>query len=789
MDALDNEPSRFWNLAGFAFCGTNWEKLAPGPVSAIGADRLIDYISASDSPVFLILDNVDVINNQNIKDGLNYFVDNIPENFRLILSGRKLLGLESVRKLDLDLQVLRISPKDLLVKRRDTRDFIDSKGVDINRLLEVTEGWIAPILFVKSHGPINESAANTCLDALLSDFYEPLFESYPEQIKSALEVMALIEPFSCSDLEAVLESSGAAAEIVSTCRQETAMVVPLESDNTVKTFRLHRLLSQFLTRSNRDSEVNDLSALHRRAARLRAGQGRHLEALQHAISSEDLETIQDLLARSVLPLFWQNQLELGAPIFKSQLTANIPEVALLRGLLEVNKGTPGSAQLWLDECLTGHDGEVLGAEFRPLSQVLHAHLLLINGNFDGALSVLESNSATDGPPELRLYASTLRISSLIYLGEIDKARVLMNKIATDELQGNPHTFSIDILTSAAALQAIENNQTLASNYAKDSLTLAESLGMKYHPRTIAAHLILAWTGFLRLDAEAATHHLSFVRQSSFYPDEFFDTARRLSLILSFPESPIKASVCHEFEGLFHEFLKAQGSDSETILCALHLTEMLFVTNKKASVLHLKDELRRRFGNCGEYYLISAWELLLSDQLGQAQRITTMVTSEFAPCVSAHGKTFAWAIQAAIDVRENRPVKARKAFEKALTLAAAQDTLRVIVLLPADARDALLGYRDHLSQFSWALDSIGKFKAETSITSAPLLTSRELELLKLLPSLATISEIADDLQISANTVKTHIKSIYRKLDVGTRREAISAARSTGLLGTNSRQPRG
>jgi LuxR family transcriptional regulator, maltose regulon positive regulatory protein len=60
-----------------------------------------------------------------------------------------------------------------------------------------------------------------------------------------------------------------------------------------------------------------------------------------------------------------------------------------------------------------------------------------------------------------------------------------------------------------------------------------------------------------------------------------------------------------------------------------------------------------------------------------------------------------------------------------------------------------------------------------------LTPREVDVLRLLPS-ATNVEIAADLYVSVNTVKTHLKSIYRKLDVASRDGAVREARAAGLL---------
>jgi LuxR family transcriptional regulator, maltose regulon positive regulatory protein len=66
------------------------------------------------------------------------------------------------------------------------------------------------------------------------------------------------------------------------------------------------------------------------------------------------------------------------------------------------------------------------------------------------------------------------------------------------------------------------------------------------------------------------------------------------------------------------------------------------------------------------------------------------------------------------------------------------------------------------------------------TSEATLSERELTVLRLLPSLLSLGEIADDLTVSVNTVKSHVRSIYAKLGVSSRRLAVLAAHEHGLL---------
>ena len=81
---------------------------------------------------------------------------------------------------------------------------------------------------------------------------------------------------------------------------------------------------------------------------------------------------------------------------------------------------------------------------------------------------------------------------------------------------------------------------------------------------------------------------------------------------------------------------------------------------------------------------------------------------------------------------------------------------------------------------------GKRPCGTGVTvtrSQPLvepLSGRELEVLRLLINGSTNDEISRSLYVSANTVKAHLKSIYRKLDVSSRHEAAGKAGQLGLL---------
>jgi LuxR family maltose regulon positive regulatory protein len=63
---------------------------------------------------------------------------------------------------------------------------------------------------------------------------------------------------------------------------------------------------------------------------------------------------------------------------------------------------------------------------------------------------------------------------------------------------------------------------------------------------------------------------------------------------------------------------------------------------------------------------------------------------------------------------------------------------------------------------------------------PSLTDREVEVLHRLATMLTAADIAAELYVSVNTIKAHQRSIYAKLDVSSRRDAVLKGRELGII---------
>ncbi|MGH8827255.1 MAG: LuxR C-terminal-related transcriptional regulator, partial [Jiangellaceae bacterium] len=127
-----------------------------------------------------------------------------------------------------------------------------------------------------------------------------------------------------------------------------------------------------------------------------------------------------------------------------------------------------------------------------------------------------------------------------------------------------------------------------------------------------------------------------------------------------------------------------------------------------------------------------------------------------------------------------------AVTRALSLAEPEGLRRPFLVLGHKGRQLVLRHQELVgSHREFAAEILDGLTPNDDAPDAPLplatpLTDRELTMLRYLPTMLTNSEIGADLHVSVNTVKAHLKSLYRKLEVADRRGAVRRARMLGLI---------
>ena len=147
---------------------------------------------------------------------------------------------------------------------------------------------------------------------------------------------------------------------------------------------------------------------------------------------------------------------------------------------------------------------------------------------------------------------------------------------------------------------------------------------------------------------------------------------------------------------------------------------------------------------------------------------------------------AWLLQALARHAQDEPDQAAKSLAVAVALAEPEDRRRVFLDAGPPARVLLARYRDWV-EASWPfLDEVAHAAIDPVASASPMpaaveeLSPRERAVLRYLPTMLTFVEIGSELYISVNTTKSHVRSIYRKLGVVGRRDAVRRARQLQLL---------
>lgn len=305
---------------------------------------------------------------------------------------------------------------------------------------------------------------------------------------------------------------------------------------------------------------------------------------------------------------------------------------------------------------------------------------------------------------------------------------------------------------------------------------------------VFAHLATAWTHVERGEIEQATQRLDHAQsRNNHNPDPVLAAAERLTqvrlaLASDEPETALRllgsASMmdCEIVDGWFaDQFLLARA---ESLLA-------LAEPQQAIAVLTPAPQLA-----AAEARLILVRAVRLAGDRGAAKQMLGQVPSD-PVAMSIISQTRRWLLQAELAIEQGNYEQAQLLVDRALRTAT-REQLRATIgwagswLRAFVARDSGLSHRHaaFLASVPLVAASIvdhqwqSQAGARDPMLVVPL-TARETDVLRLLAQLCTNEEIAADLVLSLNTVKTHIRSLFQKLSVTRRADAVRRGRALGL----------
>jgi LuxR family maltose regulon positive regulatory protein len=204
-----------------------------------------------------------------------------------------------------------------------------------------------------------------------------------------------------------------------------------------------------------------------------------------------------------------------------------------------------------------------------------------------------------------------------------------------------------------------------------------------------------------------------------------------------------------------------------------------VSGNGAAAAEVARWLGARAGSTAEHSLLKAWTEAAAGRHESARTLAARALDPDGTVLLPYTVVDAHLVEAEAALQVEDVETGRAALEAAFEAAEPLDVARPFALAGPCTQQVLDSRAQESGRGPFAAQVAAARTAIVSAVAVPL-SEREMAVLSLLPSLLSAREIATEFTVSVNTVKSHIRSIYAKLGVSTRRDAVLRARERGLV---------
>ena len=813
----ERDAQRFWLSVIDALAGADGavERVAAAP--AFGGDavveQLVSQLHTLVRPVVLIVDDLHELRSTTALRLLEAFLSEPPPELRVVLSTREDpdLGLHRSR---LAGTLIEIRAGDLRFSPQEARELVGTSGVTLSDksltlLHERTEGWaaglrLALISLARHPDPERSIAEFSGSERNVAAYLlAEVLEHQPPEVRDLLLRTSVLDRVSGPLADALTGGTGSETRLQA-LEDAGAFVTSLDVARTW--FRYHHLFADLLRLELRRSSPALVDSLHRAAARWLGDHGYAVEAIRQAQAAQDWAYAARLLADHYVDLVLDGRASTVRALldaFPPAARETDPELALAVALARVYDGLldDGAASIAAAE----RSAPTLAHPTRPGFEIRlsSAKLWLASQRGDlhaarEAMRVLQSHAADPAAGRNDLLAIALMnfgIAELWATQLADARRHLEEALALARRIGRPY-LEVGCLGQLALVAVFSGAQiAVGLQLSEDAVTIAEEHGWATNrivaPALAASAAALAWLGRLdeaehwlermdrtrpaagELDVEPVLHYAcGFVRlgqgrfQEALTDFRAAETARPMLAREHVLPAELRAWVA-QAQLLMGDTEAARAALAAHDGQARQEPGMRLV----AAALALKDGLpQEAAGHVAP---------MIADPGGAQQVLNLRRATVHALLLDAAARDALGDAQAA-----------EASIEHALELAELDGTILPFTLVPVrPLLECHPRHRTaHASLLTAILDVLDGVAPERTRVANPLreeLSEAELRVLRYLPSNLKATEIASELYVSANTVRTHLRHIYAKLDAHNRSEAVTRAREHGLLAPGGR----
>ncbi|WP_028058905.1 LuxR C-terminal-related transcriptional regulator [Candidatus Solirubrobacter pratensis] len=774
-------------------------------------ERILEALVRMDDQLVIVIDDVHELDAPEAYSALKDLIERLPPDVRVVLSSRRDPRLR-LHHLRLEGELVEIRASDLRLRPDETKELLAGAGVDLAEadaaiLHERTEGWaagvrLAAIALADHPDPGAFVAAFSGSDRTVSEYLlAEMLERQPEESRRLLLRTSIVDRVNGSLADVLTGGVGSEATFRA-LEDANAFVVSLDPGRTW--FRYHHLFGDLLRLELRRTAPDEIAELHRRAATWLEEHGLPVEAVRHAQAAEDWPWATRLLVDHALSL----SLDGEQPVIEALLKAFPPaaldahsELAIVLASDQLERGSLLEAEGYL--AVAEREAASVPAERRSRFDVALAaakvSLARRRGDFTDVMKQVELLARRDG---VRSSADVALGGELRAVALMDVGIVEMWSLRLDEARDHlleaaelAHRIGRRYLEVAARahLGFASNGSSFALGRERcaEAIALADTYG--WGRDHVIAVALAAYAGVLTFSGEyARAEALLETADTALRPD--VEPATALLLRLSRGMWCCGTGRWGEAVAQFRA-----GEQMQALLVTQHaLAAQLRGFRVAAQVrIGLLDEARSSVANIerddplwGESLTAVATVRLAEEKPQEALDALAAIFAGNAPIIHEFTAVQAKMLAARAWVELADRAASEAAVEDALDLAE-RDRL-VLPFTMADGGELLARHPRHGTAHAKLLTDVVQILEGGVVTEAsqvdPLsepLSRGELRVLGHLPSNLSAPEIAAELFVSANTVKTHMRHIYRKLGAHNRSEAVRRARELGLLSRRTR----
>lgn len=807
-DARD--PQRFWPAVVDALRGTEAGSVLVRPLTASPdldgwtvVEQLLSTFDVLRDRVWLIIDDLHELDGTEALRQLQLLMMRAPAELRIVLATRQDLRL-GLHRLRLESESTEIRASSLRLTLDESRELFEATGVSLSAkavdlLHRRTEGWAAGLrlaaLSLSGHPDPERFAAEfsgserTVAEYLLAE----VLEQQPEPIRRLLLRTSVLKRVNGELADLVTEGTGG-EQILLDLEKAGVFVVAMDPERSW--FRYHRLFAELLQHELRRTEPDCVAALHGVAAHWYAANGHPVDAVRHAQAAQQWDLAVRLMSDHFVDLYvdsWVGSSQELLAAFPAHVVAADAELAVLMAAGDLEHGSLRKAERRL--ALAAAGAGAVPEERRGHFEVMCTVVRLRLARRQGDLAVVTENAdrlmaAVETADAKRLgVGDALQAHALISLGsaEVSTSRLgganrhLAQGVALARRIGRPYLELAGLAYEAQIVVA--RSYTAGAEVSLKAIELARAHGWTDRPVTAVAYNVHA--GALVAQGRWAQAEIWIDRaQHTLRPQENPAAGFRLHFVLGRIELARgeHAAALAAFEEV-EQLSRALGTPHVLFPMArahkLHALVHLGETGQVERILEEMDAVER--GGTPARTAEAAVRLAQADP--QAAR-DLLASRADDPQTGDHPL---WIVAALIlnaiacDAL-GRPDDSAHALERALDAAAPDNLLLPFLLHPAAD---LLGRHTrtvHAALVGEILDLLGADDGETRALARPRepLSGSEMRVLRYLPTNLSAPEIAAELSLSVNTVRTHMRHVYEKLGAHSRSEAVALARSRGLV---------